>query len=114
MSVCLATHPISTAQTNTTQAGCSLAYIILHNLTSLKMTKWKHHSGRRVQEQRAVSFMVRYAAMLCATWLVAVGWNMILVARRPVCLPESGVRSWEVGRTCVVGRVGIAGSVVAL
>lgn len=32
-----------------------------------------------------------------------------------MCLPEErGVRSWDVGKVCVVGRVGISGSVVAL
>lgn len=43
------------------------------------------------------------------------GWNMIIVARRPVCLPEAGgIRSWQIGKTCQVGRFGIAFAMIAM
>ena len=40
---------------------------------------------------------------------------MILVARRPVCLPEAGAfHSWEVGKPCQVARFGIAFAMIAM
>jgi hypothetical protein len=49
------------------------------------------------------------------SWLLTSGWNMILVARRPTCLPGAAeLDGWEVGRTCQVGRVGIAFAMIAL
>jgi hypothetical protein len=40
---------------------------------------------------------------------------MITVARRPVCLrDEAGFEGWEAGSTCVVGRIGVAISFLAL
>lgn len=52
---------------------------------------------------------------LCAFWLVTSGWNMIIVARRPVCLePALELQAWEYGPRCYVSRVGIAFATVAL
>lgn len=40
---------------------------------------------------------------------------MILVARRPSCLPgQLDGQSWEAGITCLVSRVGMAPAMVAL
>jgi hypothetical protein len=40
---------------------------------------------------------------------------MIIVARRPVCLPGApGLQAWEVGTVCHIARLGIALAVVSL
>jgi hypothetical protein len=76
---------------------------------------------------------VRIAVTLCVLWLLVripidaatvqpilrgtktAGWNMITVARRPMCLPDgAGLEGWEAGSTCVVGRIGVAVSFLAL
>jgi hypothetical protein len=40
---------------------------------------------------------------------------MIVVARRPTCLPEApGLQTWEVGTVCRIARLGISLAVVSL
>ncbi|KAF1951616.1 hypothetical protein CC80DRAFT_480898 [Byssothecium circinans] len=97
-----------------TSSLTTIAYIILHTIFSLKQRIWKHQ-GRHPSIKKTSYIAVRFAVTLCILWLLTSGWNMITVARQPVCLSEApGLQGWEAGSTCRVSRVGIAFSIVAL
>jgi hypothetical protein len=65
--------------------------------------------------QKTSYIAVRMAVSLCVLWLLTNGWNMITVARQPICLSAGpGRLSWEAGPTCYAGRVGFVFAMVAL
>ena len=65
--------------------------------------------------KKASYVAIRLAVTLCILWLLTSGWNMITVARRPVCLPKAaGLQGWEAGTTCQAGRAGMAFAMIAL
>ncbi|KAF2267275.1 hypothetical protein CC78DRAFT_94716 [Lojkania enalia] len=98
-----------------TSSLVSIAYIFLHTIFSLKQRIWKHQRRHPSILKKTSYFAIRFAVTLCILWLLTSGWNMIIVARRPVCLPPRvGLQGWEAGATCVVGRLGIAMSMLAL
>jgi hypothetical protein len=109
--LCTNTHHILL----TYQSLVSIAYIVLHTIFSLKQRIWRHQ-GRHPSIVKKTSYVaVRFSVTLCILWLLTSGWNLITVARQPVCLPEApGRQGWEAGTTCVVGRLGIALSLIAL
>lgn len=97
------------------EASSTMIYIILHNIFAMKQIIWKHQGGNLVGDKRTSYVAVRFAASLCVLWLLTGGWNMIIVARRPMCLLEGNETSnWQGGKTCMVERVGISFSMVAL
>ncbi|KAF2106608.1 hypothetical protein BDV96DRAFT_654610 [Lophiotrema nucula] len=98
-----------------TSASVSIGYIVLHTIFSLKQKIWKHQGRHPSILKKTSYFAIRVAVTLCVLWLLTSGWNMIVVARRPVCLPDTpGFQGWEAGTTCVVGRAGVAISLIAL
>ncbi|KAF9737102.1 hypothetical protein PMIN03_006736 [Paraphaeosphaeria minitans] len=98
-----------------TSALATLAYIVLHSIFSLKQRIWRHQGQLPAKDKKTSYIAVRCGGTLCMLWLLTSGWNMIIVARRPSCLPGArGLNSWEIGTTCQVGRVGIAFAMMAL
>ncbi|KAF2647537.1 hypothetical protein K491DRAFT_723361 [Lophiostoma macrostomum CBS 122681] len=93
----------------------SIAYIVVHTIFSLKQRIWRHQ-GRHPSIVKKTSYVaVRFSVTLCILWLLTSGWNLITVARQPVCLPEApGRQGWEAGTTCMIGRAGVAMSLIAL
>ena len=97
------------------QALVSLAYILLHTIFSLKQRIWKRQRRDPFLVKKTSYVAVRFAVTLCILWLLTSGWNLIIFARRPVCLPAgASLEGWEAGTTCVVGRIGTAISMIAL
>ncbi|CAI6299003.1 unnamed protein product [Periconia digitata] len=97
-----------------TSSIATLAYVLLHTIFSLKQRAWRHER-RRPSIERTTYVAVRFAVTLCILWLLTTGWNMIIVARQPTCLPKSnGLDGWEAGPTCHANRIGVASSTIAL
>ncbi|KAF2467866.1 uncharacterized protein BDR25DRAFT_233152 [Lindgomyces ingoldianus] len=93
----------------------SIGYILLHTIFSLKQRIWKHQRRHPSIIKKTSYFAIRLAVTLCILWLLTSGWNLITVARRPVCLPGGrSLPGWEAGTACVVGRTGMAFSMIAL
>ncbi|KAF2793673.1 hypothetical protein K505DRAFT_375197 [Melanomma pulvis-pyrius CBS 109.77] len=96
-------------------AFVSIAYIIIHTIFSLKQRIWKHQRRNPSIIKKTSYIAIRLAVTLCILWLLTSGWNLIIVARQPVCLPAgAGLEGWEAGTTCVVGRIGTTFSIIAL
>ncbi|OAG04445.1 uncharacterized protein CC84DRAFT_793057 [Paraphaeosphaeria sporulosa] len=96
-------------------ALATLAYVVLHSIFSLKQRIWRHQGQLPAKDKKTSYIAVRCGGTLCMLWLLTSGWNMIIVARRPRCLPGAlGLTSWEIGTTCRVGRVGVAFAMIAL
>jgi hypothetical protein len=57
----------------------------------------------------------RFSIALCVLWLITVGWDLIIVARRPTCVPNApGLQVWETGTVCSIARLGIAFALILL
>ncbi|KAF2827135.1 hypothetical protein CC86DRAFT_406356 [Ophiobolus disseminans] len=98
-----------------TSGVATLSYTYLHTIISLKQKIWSHQRGHASAIKRTSYVAIRFAVSLCVLWLLTSGWNMIIVARRPVCLADApGLQVWEVGLTCRVGRLGMAFAVISL
>jgi hypothetical protein len=112
----VSTAIIATVQTTYHwQAFVSLAYILFHTIFSLKQRIWKRQRRDLFLVKKTSYVAVRFAVTLCILWLLTSGWNLIIFARRPVCLPAgASLEGWEAGTTCVVGRIGTAISMIAL
>lgn len=96
-------------------ALATILYTMVHTIFSFKQRKWSHDERHASAIKKTDYVAVRMVVALCAFWLVTSGWNMIIVARRPVCLqPALGLQAWEYGPRCYVGRIGIAFATVAL
>lgn len=101
--------------TDSDQSLVTVAYIVLHTIFSLKQRIWKHQRRHPSIVKKTLYVAIRFAVTLCILWLLTSGWNMIIVARQPVCLPKGpGLRGWEAGTTCRVGRAGVAFAIIAL
>ncbi|KAF2179882.1 hypothetical protein K469DRAFT_594590 [Zopfia rhizophila CBS 207.26] len=116
----IAADPVDTTNIPTevltlTSSLASIAYVVLHTIFSLKQRIWKHQRRHPSILKKTSYFAIRLVVTLCILWLLTSGWNMITVARRPVCLPAArGLARWESGTTCVVGRLSVAMSLIAL
>lgn len=74
-----------------------------------------HQTGHSLAIKKSSYFATRLAISLCVFWLLTVGWDMIIVARRPACLSEApDLQVWEFGSVCRVARLGMAFAVIAL
>jgi hypothetical protein len=97
------------------QALGSMTYTVLHTIFSLKQRIRIHQRAHPSVVKRTNYIAIRIVVTLCILWLLTAGWDLIIVARQPVCLPEGEDRAaWEAGTPCVVGRAGVAMSLIAL
>lgn len=97
----------------------SVGYIVTHTVFSVKQGAWKRRKYTSRIGHKTTYIAVRFAVMLVILWLLTCSWNMITVARRPVCLPAaadpaSELAGWEAGTSCQVFRVGVAFGTFAL
>ncbi|KAF2851884.1 hypothetical protein T440DRAFT_46451 [Plenodomus tracheiphilus IPT5] len=98
-----------------TSALATVAYTIIHTVFSFKQKTWSLHQQHLSAIKKTDYVAVRMVVALCSLWLLTTGWNMIIVARRPLCEQSaSGLQAWEYGPRCYVSRVGIAFAVIAL
>ena len=48
-------------------------------------------------------------------WLITTGWNLIVAARQPVCLPAGILAAyWQAGGPCIAQRFGTAIAMILL
>ncbi|KAF4534082.1 uncharacterized protein LTHEOB_3695 [Lasiodiplodia theobromae] len=98
-------------------AVASFSYIILHSIVARRQNRLQQGVTSRKFEN-ACYVAIRLAVTLCILWLLTSGWNFIVAARQPVCLPQSfssdlGDR-WRVGSSCAAERFSAAISFLAL
>ncbi|EUC34883.1 hypothetical protein COCCADRAFT_92301 [Bipolaris zeicola 26-R-13] len=93
----------------------TIGYTIFHSILALKQKLWEQQRRYSVAMKRNSTVPTRIAGSMCALWLLTSGWDMILVASTPVCLPMAPeLDSSEYGLTCHISRVGIAFAVISL
>ncbi|OAL46887.1 hypothetical protein IQ07DRAFT_614102 [Pyrenochaeta sp. DS3sAY3a] len=98
-----------------TSAIVTLAYTFFHTVISFKQRIWKHQQRDPSTIKKTSYVAIRIVISLCTLWLITSGWNMILVARRPVCLAQAPeLQAWEYGPTCQVSRTNMAFAMIAL
>ncbi|OJD33018.1 uncharacterized protein BKCO1_3400015 [Diplodia corticola] len=95
----------------------SFSYIILHSIVYRKHHRLQHGIVSR-QLANACYVAIRLSVMLCICWLLTSGWNFIVAARQPICLPQSfsndSDNRWRVGSSCIAERFSAAISFLAL
>jgi len=97
------------------QALTTIAYTFIHTVFSLKQKTWEQQQRHTSAVKKTSYVAIRLVISLCVLWLLTTGWNMIIVARRPVCLHEApGLEGWEFGSTCLGSRIGIAFAAISL
>lgn len=90
------------------QALATVGYTFFHTILSIKQKLQEQQQQYTLMAKRTSSVPTHLVGYLCVLWLVTFGWNMILVARRPVCLQmAAGLHSWEYGFTCLINRAGM-------
>ncbi|KAJ8109701.1 hypothetical protein OPT61_g7268 [Boeremia exigua] len=93
----------------------TIAYTIVHTTYSVKQRALTYQQLDLATIKKTTYIANRLVVTLCVLWLLTAGWNMILVARRPICLPNQlDGESWEAGITCLISRVGMALAMIAL
>ncbi|KAI5375903.1 hypothetical protein J4E82_005381 [Alternaria postmessia] len=98
-----------------TSALTTIAYTFIHTVFSLKQKTWEQQQRHTSAVKKTSYVAIRLVISLCVLWLLTTGWNMIIVARRPVCLHEApGLEGWEFGSTCLGSRIGIAFAAISL
>ncbi|KAJ4993583.1 hypothetical protein SVAN01_01131 [Stagonosporopsis vannaccii] len=96
-------------------AVVTITYTIVHTTYSVKQRALTYQQLDIATIKKTTYIANRLVVSLCVLWLLTAGWNMILVARRPRCLPNRlDGQSWEAGVTCLVSRVGMALAMAAL
>jgi hypothetical protein len=114
-SVCAGSLVTKTNTNRSSQALATIAYACVHTVFSLKQKKWERQRRHKSAVEKTSYIAIRLVVSLCVLWLLTSGWNMILVARRPICLQETpGLQGWEFGSTCLYGRVGITFAAISL
>lgn len=97
------------------QAIVTIIYTFVHTTYSVKQRALTYQQLDPSTIKKTTYIANRLVVSLCVLWLLTAGWNMILVARRPSCLPNQlDGQSWEAGSTCIVSRVGMALAMIAL
>ncbi|KAH7071521.1 hypothetical protein BKA63DRAFT_74302 [Paraphoma chrysanthemicola] len=90
-------------------------YTGLHTIISYKQKLWIRQRRHQSAIKRTEYIALRVAISLCVLWLLTCGWNMIIVARRPVCAIEApGLQPWEFGLECRISRASMAFAMVNL
>ncbi|KAL6702623.1 hypothetical protein ACN47E_001292 [Coniothyrium glycines] len=98
-----------------TSAFATIFYIAVHTVFSRKQQSWMHQRQKSSAIKDTSYITIRLAVSLCVLWLITCGWNMIIVARRPVCVHQAPeLQGWEFGPTCKVSRAGMAFAMIAL
>ncbi|KAH6638890.1 hypothetical protein C7974DRAFT_123006 [Boeremia exigua] len=93
----------------------TIAYTIVHTTYSVKQRALTYQQLDLATIKKTTYVANRLVVSLCVLWLLTAGWNMIMVARRPSCLPnQADGQSWEAGITCLISRVGMAFASIAL
>ncbi|KAF1918797.1 hypothetical protein BDU57DRAFT_120616 [Ampelomyces quisqualis] len=96
-------------------AFATIVYTYLHTVISLKLRIWEQQRRYSPTVKRASYVATRLAVSLCILWLLNNGWNMIIVARRPTCLPMApDLQVWEYGTACRIARLGTAFATISL
>lgn len=99
----------------TVQAIVTIAYTIVHTTYSIKQRALTYQQLDLATVKKTTYIANRLVVSLCVLWLLTAGWNMILVARRPSCLPNQlEGQAWEAGITCLVSRIGMTLAMIAL
>jgi hypothetical protein len=97
------------------QAVATISYTIIHTVFSLKQSTWEHRQQRVSAAKKSSYVAIRLVVLLCVLWLLTFGWDMILVARTPICLSKaSGLNRWQYGSTCHISRVAMVFAAIAL
>lgn len=100
---------------NSSQAIVTISYTIVHTTYSIKQRTLTYRQLDAATIKKTTYIANRLVVSLCVLWLLTAGWNMILVARRPICLPNKlDGQSWEAGASCLISRVGMALAMIAL
>ncbi|KAH7396196.1 hypothetical protein BKA66DRAFT_259519 [Pyrenochaeta sp. MPI-SDFR-AT-0127] len=98
-----------------TSALVTISYTFFHTIISFKQRIWMHQRRHPSAMKKTSYVAVRFVVSLCVLWMLTSGWNMIIVARRPLCLSEAPeLQNWEFGTKCYMSRVGMAFAMVAL
>ncbi|KAF1986493.1 hypothetical protein K402DRAFT_81123 [Aulographum hederae CBS 113979] len=93
----------------------SLCYVVLHCMVTRRQQRWTDDQLQISLMRKACHIGLRLAVTLCILWALTSGWNLIVAARQPICLPEGSNGSrWQVGISCIVERFSAAMSLVAL
>ncbi|KAF1848092.1 uncharacterized protein K460DRAFT_384303 [Cucurbitaria berberidis CBS 394.84] len=112
------TNNIAPVVLTSTSALVTIAYTFFHTIISLKQRIWTHQRRHPSAVEKTDYVAIRTVVSLCVLWLLTSGWNMIIVARRPICLPEGpegpGAQRWEIGSTCQVSRIDMSFAMIAL
>ncbi|KAF9691386.1 hypothetical protein EKO04_010768 [Ascochyta lentis] len=96
-------------------ATVTIVYTVVHTTYSVKQRALTYQQLDPSTIKKTTYIANRLVISLCVMWLLTAGWNMILVARRPSCLPNQlDGQSWESGITCLVSRVGMALAMISL
>lgn len=65
--------------------------------------------------KRPAYVLTRMTIFLIMAWLITTGWNLIVAARQPVCLPGGILAAyWQAGGACIAQRLGAAIAVILL
>lgn len=90
-------------------------YVVMHVFVSRRHKIWLEDNRRNSLLRTTHYLAIRVVVAICTLWLLTSGWNLIIAARQPLCLPGSTEgAAWQVGLTCVAGRFSAAMSIVAL
>lgn len=115
VSVSSTTHTTAGILADWDKAIVTIAYTIVHTTYSVKQRALTYQQLDPTTLKKTTYIANRLVVSLCVLWLLTAGWNMILVARRPSCLPNQlDGQHWEAGITCIVSRVGMALAMIAL
>jgi hypothetical protein len=90
-------------------------YTYFHSVISFKQKIWIRQQKHSLAIKRTSYIATRFSITLCVLWLITVGWDLIIVARRPTCLSEApGLQVWETGTICSIARLGITFALISL
>ena len=73
---------------DSSQAIVTLSYTIVHTTYSIKQRALTYRQLDAATIKKTTYIANRLVVSLCVFWLLTAGWNMILVSRRPICLPN--------------------------
>ncbi|KAF2455713.1 hypothetical protein BDY21DRAFT_71019 [Lineolata rhizophorae] len=92
----------------------SICYIAFHSFISSRQHSWSQDQTAPYL-RNSCYIAIRAIVALCILWLLASGWNLIIAAREPVCLPDGSMgEPWQVGTSCRLERFSATLSILAL
>lgn len=98
------------------QSSITIVYIILHNVISRQRILEDEQATVTINASKVMYFAIRLAAITTFSWLITVGWNVLVAARQPLCIwsDRIALQSWATGGQCVAQRSGTVLSMIAL